>query len=172
MISDFRHQISDIRLKSKNKNLFTKLGFTLLEIMVAVSILGISLVTLMRFQGQTLIASARAERITLATMLVRQKMVDTQIELEKALKKGEFPEERDDKGDFEEPFELYRWEYNVRSVDFPAPAFGEEGSLQSMVGKQLTKEISKAVRELKVTVLWDDAGEEQSLDLVTHWVKL
>ena len=41
-----------------------------------------------------------------------------------------------------------------------------------MVGKQLTQEIGKTVRELKLTVIWGELEEEQSFDVVTHIVKM
>ena len=44
--------------------------------------------------------------------------------------------------------------------------------MQDMIGKQLTREISKTVRELKLTVSWNDGEDEQSIDVVTHIVKL
>ena len=84
-------------------------GFTLLEIMVSMAILAVSLVAVLRFQGQTLIVSGRAERITIATMLARLKVVETQIELEKGMKKNEFPDEKEETGEFDNPYELYKW---------------------------------------------------------------
>lgn len=149
-------------------------GFSLLEVMVAVAILAIALTTLLTFSGNTMIKSGRAERLTIAAMLARQKMADIEIDLEKAKQKKEFPDERSEDGEFDEPFEDYKWKMEIRRVELPAPVSEEEGagSMQAMIGKQLTKEISKTVRELKLTVSWDDMGEEQSIDVVTHIVKL
>ncbi len=147
-------------------------GFTLLEIMVAVAILAISLVALMNFQGNTMITSGRAERITEATMLARMKIAEVELDLEKVQKRGEFPEEKSEEGNFEEPFERYKWRVTVKGVKLPAPVTGEEGSVQTLIGRQLTEEIGKTVRELTVEVLWEDMGEEQKIDVVTHIVKL
>ncbi len=147
-------------------------GFTLLEVMVSIAILAISLTTLLMFSGNTLIKSGRAEKLLVATMLARQKMTEIDIDLEKAKKKKEFPDERTEDGQFDEPFDDYKWVMVIRRVELPAPVTGEEGSIQDLIGKQLTKEISKTVRELKLTVLWEEMGEEQSIDVVTHIVKL
>lgn len=147
-------------------------GFTLLEVMVAVAILAVSLTVLLTFTGNTMIKSGRAERLTIAGMLAQQKMTEIEIDLEKAKKKREFPDERSEDGDFDEPFEDFKWRMEIRRVELPAPVIGEEGGIQDMMGKQLTKEITKTVRELKLTVSWDDMGEEQGIDVVTHIVKL
>lgn len=147
-------------------------GFSLLEVMVSIAILAVSLTVLLTFSGNTLVKSGRAEKLLVATMLARQKMADLDIEMEKARRKKEFPDERSEDGKFDEPFEEYRWKMEIRRIEIPAPVSGDEGSIQAMIGKQLTREISKTVRELKLTVSWDDMGEEQNIDIVTHIVKL
>ncbi len=156
-------------------------GFTLLEVMVSIAILAVSLTVLMTFSGNTLVASGRAERVTIATMLARQKMVDLELEIQKGLKRGEFPDERSEGGTFDEPYEDYRWEMEITRVELPAPPMpaegeggegGGAGGIQAVIGKQLTKEIAKAVRQLKLVVTWEELGEEQTLDVVTHIVKI
>jgi len=140
--------------------------------MVAIGILAISMTTLLTFSGNTMIKSGRAERLVVATMLAKQRMTEIEIELMEAQKKNEFPDERTEEGNFDEPFEDYSWAMEVRKVELPAPPMDEEGSIQAMVGRQLSKEIAKTVRELMLTIKWNEMGEEQTLDLVTHIVKL
>lgn len=147
-------------------------GFTLLEVMVSVAILAISLTVLLSFQGNTLLVSGRQEHITIATMLARQRMVEIELELEQGMQKGEFPDERSEEAEFDPPFEEYRWKMEVKKVELPAPVMGEEGSVQDMVGKQLTEEIAKTVRELRLEITWEELGEPQSLEVVTHLIKL
>ena len=155
-----------------NRRLKVRQGFTLLEVMVSVTILAISLTVLMHLTGNTLIASGRAERMTIATMLARQKMTEIEIQLAKDMKRGEFPEERSEDGEFDEPFDDFRWKMEIRKVELPAPVTGEKGSIQDMVSRQLTKEIARSVRELALTVSWGELGEEQSVEVTTHIVKL
>ena len=147
-------------------------GFTLLEIMVAVAILSISLVALLTFQGNTMITSGRAERITEATMLARMKMAEIELELDKEIRRGDFPDERTEEGTFDEPFNNYKWKMAIKSIKLPSPVMGEEGSIESLIGRQLTEEIAKTVREVKLEILWTEMAEEQSIDVVTHIVKL
>jgi hypothetical protein len=140
--------------------------------MVAVGILAISLSVLLRFQGNTLLTSGRGEKITVATMLARQKIVEIELQLEKDMQAGEFPDERSEEEDFDPPFEDFRWKMNIKKVELPAPVVGEEGSVQNMIGRQLTEEISKTVRELRLEIQWDEMGEPQSMEVVTHLIKL
>lgn len=147
-------------------------GFTLLEIMVSTAILAVALLAIMSMQANTLLTSRRAEDLTVATMLARREMMEVELELQKGQRRGEFPDEKSESGNFEEPYADYRWRYEIKRVELPAPMVGEEGSIQATVGAQLTQEISKSVRELKLTVAWDEGGEEQTIDIVTHLVKM
>lgn len=147
-------------------------GFTLLEIMVAIGILSISLVALLTFQGNTMITSGRAERITEATILARMKISEIELDLDKSVRKGEFPEEKTEEGSFDEPFGDYKWKMSIKGVKLPAPVMGDEGSIENMIGRQLSQEIEKTVREVKLEVIWNEMGEEQTIDVVTHIVKL
>lgn len=148
------------------------LGFTLIEVVVAISILAISMTVLLTFSANSMIRSGRAETLTVATMLARQKMAELEIDIEKGLQKGEFPDEKSEDGTFDEPFEDYKWKMELKRVELPAPVTGKEGSVQDIVAGQLTKEISNTVRELKLTVQWVEFGEEQSIDVITHMVKM
>lgn len=153
-------------------------GFSLLEIMVAVAILATSMVVLMALQGSTLLASGRAERLSQATYLARQKMVETEIEIEEDLAKNKFPEQEVEKaGQFEEPFEDFRWKYTLKKVEIPVG--DQEGEGNPLIGGEIKKimdQISKAVREVKITVFWGskDLSEEEQPNIVvtTHVVKL
>ena len=49
-------------------------GFTLLEVMIAIAILAVSLLAIFNLQSTSLIGSARAQRISMATLLAGQKM--------------------------------------------------------------------------------------------------
>jgi prepilin-type N-terminal cleavage/methylation domain-containing protein len=147
-------------------------AFTLLEVMVSIAILAISLTVLLTFSGNILVKSGRSEAMTVASMLAKQKMVELELELEKEMKKGVFPEEKSEDGKFELPYEDYSWEMTINKVELPAPAAGEKGSIQQVISKQLSKEIAKSVRELKLIIRWTDMGEEQEMDVTTHIVKL
>ena len=77
-------------------------GFTLLEVMVAVAILAIVLVSLMGLQNRSMQDVALAERITVATLLAKRVMTDT------LLAKPLVPQEKD--GERLEQVELVSYE--------------------------------------------------------------
>lgn len=91
-------------------------GFTLLEVMVAIAILGIAMLGLLGLHHQSLQSVIRAQDTTRAAMLAQAVM--TQAELER------FPDPGTTRGDFsglfQEPYPNFRWERTVQaSGDFP-----------------------------------------------------
>lgn len=155
-------------------------GFSLLEILVAVAILSASVLVLLSGQGSSFLASERAEHMTTAVNLARQKMSEVEMEVEADIAKNKFPEEDlEQTGEFDKPFGDYRWSYTIKKVEIPFVEGGEaeaENSLVLSYVKNITDQISKSVREIRVTILWGDknAKEEDQPKLVvtTHVVKL
>lgn len=146
-------------------------GFSLLEVLCALGIMAVAFVVLFTFSANTMKLAGRAKNITIATMLAKQKMTDIEIDLNKEMKKGEFPDERESDGEFEDPYSIFKWKMAISRVELPAPKTGKEGGIQEMVAGQLTKEIGLRVRELKLTVSWNEKDKERSFDLITHIVK-
>ncbi len=100
-------------------------GFTLLEIMIAVAILSIGLLAIYTSQGNSLRASGNAEHVQVAAILAQKLMTEKNLEIEKDLLKGKLPEDKtEESGEFEKPFEQYRWEYSVRKVEIPLSGDG------------------------------------------------
>ncbi len=147
-------------------------GFSLIEILVAMAILAISTLALSNWMGNALTSSSRAEDLSIATMLARQKMTQVEIDLIEMQHKKEIPDDRVEQGNFEEPYEDYTWELSILRVEIPAPVMGEDGGIQNMIAKRLTKEMEKSLREVKLVVKWgDDQESEDSINqmqVVTH----
>ncbi len=112
-------------------------GFTLLEVLVAVAVLGLALVSLLGLHVRNLALLERDQRITDATLLARALMTDAEVE--------PFPDIGLTDGDFEDRypgrFPGLRWE---REVTAPLPV--------------------PDVREIRVRVF---GGAEESGDDVT-----
>ena len=93
-------------------------GFTLLEVLVAVAVLGLALVSLLGLHVRNLALIERDQRITEATLLARALMTEAEIE--------PFPELGILDGDFEERYpERYpelRWEREVLATPVPTSA--------------------------------------------------
>ncbi len=102
-ISDFGLRISDLgpgasfplsyNPQSEIRNPKSK-GFTLLEVMIAVAILALVIVSLLGLKNRSMEDVMKAERITTATLLAKRMMTETLI------KKPQLPAE--DEGDFPE----------------------------------------------------------------------
>ena len=145
-------------------------GFTLLEVMISIAILAIALLAVSNFQGSSLRASRRAEKLAVAVQLGRQKMSEKVMELETAIDKGEFPDDKSEEGDFGEDTPGVRWMAEIKKMEAPpVPATGKEGEgateqMMAVIGEKL----SQMVRTLRVTVYWKELLEEESFDLTTH----
>lgn len=113
-------------------------GFSLLETMIALAIIGIALVTLLGLGNRSINISGRLQKITQATLLAQEKM--TEIELTAQAGSLDLQSEE---GGFADPFGIYRWR-----TDF------EETPLA-------------AVRMVTVTVLWGDEGKNEMVGLTS-----
>ncbi len=151
-------------------------GFTLLEVLIAVAILAVSLLAIFHLQSTALLSSARAQKITVATQLARLKMSQVLMQLEEGMAKGEFPESKEDSGIFEEEKHPdYGWRLKVRKVEIPAPPLPEGGAdILAQVFSMISEQISRSTREVKLTIVWRDADDEEEvgIELVTHIVKM
>lgn len=148
-------------------------GFTLLEVMLALAIFAIAVASLVGFQARGYINDARARHLTTAVQLARDKMTQYQLDIEKDIAKGGFPEEKEDSGVFDKPFDDYRWKAEVRKVELLLPPLGDEaGETTNQMMQMMTKQITDAVREINLTITWQEMEKEQSFSVVTHIVKM
>lgn len=92
-------------------------GFTLLEVMISLAILGSALVILSQSHQNSVRAANRAKMMTVAVLLARYKMVDVEDDL---FEDGFSEFEEVDKGDFkDEGFDRYEYELRVDKVELP-----------------------------------------------------
>ncbi len=146
-------------------------GFTLLEVLVSLGILAVSITAILQLFGTSMVTSARAEAVTVATMLARQKMAEQMIKLEKDALEGKFPgTDEETGGDFDSPYDKYKWHVNIRKVEIPVPPQGEQNA-QAQLTQMIAKQIGDALRELTLSVSWDDLSEKQEVTVTTHVVK-
>jgi general secretion pathway protein I len=103
-----------------------KRGFTLLEVLMAIAILGLGLSVLLGAQTGLFTSAGRAERISIATGLARCKMSEVELEL---LQKG-FPLlDQDGEGEccMSEIQDGYQCRWKIQRVELPEPPMeGEE----------------------------------------------
>ncbi|MDO8643947.1 MAG: prepilin-type N-terminal cleavage/methylation domain-containing protein [bacterium] len=153
-------------------NKFSK-GFTLLEVMVAISILAVALLAVSNFQGNSLRASGRAEKQSLAVQLARLKMNEKILEVEQGIEKGEFPDKKEEEGEFEE-YPDFRWKITLDKMEPPPiPNVGEEsqGVVEQLFGF-VGEKLSQMMRVIKVQIAWKELLEEESIEVTTHIANL
>lgn len=96
----------------KNTDRKNPQGFTFIEILVAVAILGIALVTIVGLEIKTIRLQQISDRTTVATLLAQEKLTDKMIEISSNPSPSLYFEE----GDFEEDYEDYHWEYTLSTT--------------------------------------------------------
>src|SRR6476620_376520 len=86
-------------------------GFTLLEVMVALSILAISLTAIFSINSSSVYGHVYAKKLTVATLLARSKMTDIEQEL---FDKGFQTDDDEQAGDFsDEGWPSYKWRAKI-----------------------------------------------------------
>jgi len=118
-------------------------GFTLLEVMVAVAILGMVLVTLIGLQNRGMQDVMLADHITTATLLAKREMTDMLLKSSgtpttDSETEGEFPEEE---------FESYTWKKTVVTI-MP---------LENVL-----------ITEMRVAVLWKEGDQQEMVELKSY----
>ncbi len=114
-------------------------GFTLLEVMVAVAILAMVLVTLLGVKNRSTEDVMIADHITTATLLAKRVMTETLTtgQLSESEDGGEFPEEE---------FKDYTWKKTIA----PAPI------------------VEAKIMEVHVAVLWKEGTRQEQVELVSY----
>ncbi len=90
----------------------TNSGFTLLEIMIALSIVGITMVVMLGLAQRSILVNSRLQQMTRATLLAKQKMAEIEHGISSGLDQH--------KGEFAEPNQDFRW----RRITTPTPITG------------------------------------------------
>ena len=150
-------------------------GFSLMEVMIAIAILAVSLLAVFNLQSTSLMGSARAQRLSIATQLAQYKMSKTLLEIEQGIVKGEFPDEKEESGTFEEEEQPnLGWTVKIQKADIPAPPTGEgTAAIVAQVFSVVSEQLSKSTREVTLQIFWiGDEEPEQLLSLSTHVVKM
>jgi general secretion pathway protein I len=108
-------------------------GFTLLEVMVAMSIIAIAMTAVLNSQSQSVSLASEAKFSTTAALLAQNKIAETEW--------GNRLDMASDSGDFGEDFPGYTWQVNVEDVSMDLP-----------------ENVSNHLKEMKVTISWGEEG--------------
>jgi len=112
-------------------------GFTLLEVMFALAIVGLALVTLIGLEARTINLAERQQRVSQATLLAQEKMTEIEIGSQSLTGLGGL------QGVFDAPFELYRWAVTLEPTPLPS------------------------IEMVTLTVAWGDENNNEGIDLTS-----
>ena len=171
-------------------------AFSLLEVMVAMAILSVGLVSLLQVQSRSAQLAIEAREMTVATMLARGKLYDCQTDL---MKKGFTIGDYDESGNFDdEGYPTFFWECHAYKPEMPTgDGVGDMGSAASALGmgasadaagsgqpqgadmgmnmiapvlQQMASVMGDSIRELVIIVRWGTGADQQELRVTTHVV--
>ncbi len=171
-------------------------GFTLLEVMIALAILGSGLVIISQSHQNSVRAAIRARQTTVATMLARYMMVEVE---DKLFEEGFSDFDEEEKGDFEEEgFTDFTYKLKVDKVELPSnvnkdsvasmlggDSSSTEGSssstsaadalspVQAIGGQVLSSQfemirnvLEQSIRRVSISVLWKEGTREKAVTVV------
>ncbi|WP_141323060.1 prepilin-type N-terminal cleavage/methylation domain-containing protein [Myxococcus sp. AB025B] len=197
-------------------------GFTLLEVVVALAILGLALMAIFDLNAGAVANHVYTKRLTVASLLARSKMTDVEQQL---YDDGFTPDDDEESGDFsDEGWPQFKWKARIIAPKLdgvspdqligalfnlpiggdssdpmsgiaslfggggggdkdgkggssgPQPAGGGLGGAAMGMAQpmftQMVQQLTQTVREVHLTVYWQEGTQLESIDLVTHVVSL
>lgn len=119
-------------------------GFTLLEVMIAVAILAMVLVSLLGLKNRSMQDVMKAERITTATLLAKRMMTETlkKTPLIPAEEDGEFSVDL-----YGDVYKEYHWKKTIAAA--PIPTIPQ-------------------IMEVHIAVLWKEGARDEMVELVSY----
>lgn len=155
-------------------------GFTLLEVLIAVSIMTIATVSILLSESNAINVSIKAKYLNTAVMLAKNMMVESEITF-KGRAFSELPKEKE--AVFEAPFKDYKWKREIKEVKFPSlqALGGGEGDKESenssskgsepsaaLIMSNITKFINESFREITITIFWEINGKEYKYTITSY----
>jgi len=111
----------------------SRAGFTLLEVMVSVTIIGIALVTLIGAQSQSISIATASRFETTASLLARQKMTELAL--------AGFDDLQSDEGNFAEDFSDYHWKVDIQELGEDDTGIKGGGDMLKAVDLTITSDL-------------------------------
>jgi general secretion pathway protein I len=121
-------------------------AFTLLEVMIAISIIAIALTALFGSQSRSLSLATEAQFNTIAPMLASVKLAELE---------GRVLSPEDDDGDFGDDFPGYTWSLEADDAIFESP--------------EDLANLTEPLKKINLTVLWSETKYSYSLTYYGRW---
>ncbi|MBC7385219.1 MAG: prepilin-type N-terminal cleavage/methylation domain-containing protein [Cryobacterium sp.] len=165
-------------------------GFTLLEVMIAMAIMLVSFSSILAIQSSSMSSVQKSRQTHEVSMLARKAMAETEVEIA-GKKFEELPTELT--GTFDDPYQDYTFTRKIKEVKLPnlagisKAAQGDKqadsrssnsqdedknSQMMEQMTKVLTNFLSKALREVTITVEWKRGITVQKYEVAMYWVDL
>jgi len=169
-------------------------GFTLLEVMIAITLMLIAWTSIFATQSSSQTVAWKSSQINTVTMLARSKMTEIETEIEG---KSFSEVKKEEGGTFPDPWQDYSWKKEIKEVEFPqismqggaagsssessdsttSSSGGSESSSANTAAiermtKLITKFLSQSIREVRLTLSWKQGSTDRKFTLTTWWVDL
>ncbi len=147
-------------------------GFTLLEVMIAMTILSIAFASILTTQSSSINLTRKSKELNIAGWLAHNKMVESE-HLYEGKPFTELPSDKSES--FPTPFQNYRWKLEIKELKFPdlkIPLEGKESVPEPLriFGQTISKYLSNALREMIITVTWNRGDGEMKIQLSTYLI--
>ncbi len=167
-------------------------GFTLLEVMIAITLMLIAWTSIFATQSASQTIAWKSNQLNAVAMLARSKMSEIENEIE-----GKTFDEvkKEERGTFSEPWQDYSWTKEIKEIEFPQLSLQGGGSSTEAQGdttdsgsssgstsnntaaiermtKLITKFLSQSTREVTLTLNWKQGATDRKFTLTTWWVDL
>ena len=152
----------------------SRMGFTVLEVLIATVILAGAMVVLNSTWGRSGLQVRKSRQMNVVSFLLKRKVAEFELQFKTERTFAEIPEE--ESGDFGNEFAGYTWKVETREMEFPdlsAALVGQDGGANEMlltVVKQMTEQFSRAVKEVKVSVFYTKGEVTKEFSVTTYIV--
>lgn len=136
--------MKNISKSSKDAISLSSKGFTLLEVLIAIAILGVTLVVLYGSQSQSLSLATEAKFNTTAAFLSALKLAELE---------GGVADLRDDEGDFED-YPGFHWKVEVQEASFDEP--------------EALQDLEQILEQVDLTISWTNSPFSHTITTYIH----
>lgn len=172
-----------LEIKQPEQNLLhDQQGFTLLETMIAMAIMMVAFASILMVESASINTAVKTKQMNIVNLLARRAMIEAEHEFT-GKKFEEIQKEKSEQ--VKPPYENFKMTRTIKEIKFPSfnmqPSEGgsnPEGSQETgnnfaeQLTKLVTNFLSKAVREVTVTISWKKGEGEQKFSVSTYWVDL
>lgn len=140
----------------------------------------VTFASILMVESNSIQAVTRTKILNIVSMLIQTTLTETEYLIENK----QFTEVKEEEtGTYAEPYQDYTWKRKIKEIEFPnlstAPADDSEKDtntqqnefLQTM-NRLLSGFLSKAMREVTVSVIWDTTGKPEEFSVSFYWVNM